>query len=94
MIECQLSPKKTFAKLLAMMFIPAFTRNSMTSDISISYFKTTNTGLQRYHKLRKIFGKFFRSYSDLLAKFGEISFQEYVTEGKNLKRISSRRAFK
>ena len=27
------------------------------------------------------FGKFFRSYSDLLSKFGEISFQEYVTEG-------------
>ena len=35
----------------------------------------------RYHKLRKIFGKFFRLYSDLLSKFGEISFQEYVTEG-------------
>ena len=31
----------------------------------------------RYHKLRK----FFRSYSDLLSKFGEISFQEYFTEG-------------
>ena len=29
----------------------------------------------------KTFGKFFRSYSDLLSKFGEISFQEYVTEG-------------
>ena len=35
----------------------------------------------RYHKLRKTFGKFFRSYSDLLSTFGEISFQEYVTEG-------------
>ena len=35
----------------------------------------------RYHNLRKTFGKFFRSYSDLLSKFGEISFQEYVTEG-------------
>ena len=35
----------------------------------------------RYHKLRKTFGKFFRSYSDLLSKFGEISFQGYVTEG-------------
>ena len=35
----------------------------------------------RYHKLRKTFGKFFRSYSDLLSKFGEISFQEYVLEG-------------
>ena len=35
----------------------------------------------RYHELLKTFGKFFRSYSDLLSKFGEISFQEYVTEG-------------
>ena len=35
----------------------------------------------RYHKLRKTFGKFFRSFSDLLSKFGEISFQEYVSEG-------------
>ena len=26
----------------------------------------------RYHKLRKQFGKFFRSYSDLLSKFGEL----------------------
>ena len=35
----------------------------------------------RYHKLRKTFGKFLRSYADLLSEFGEISFQEYVTEG-------------
>ena len=35
----------------------------------------------RYHKLRNTFGKFFRSYSDLLSKFGEISFPEYITEG-------------
>ena len=34
----------------------------------------------RYHNLKK-FGKIFRSYSDLFSKFGEISFQEYVTEG-------------
>ena len=33
------------------------------------------------HKLRKKFGKFFRSYSELLLKFGEISFPEYVSEG-------------
>ena len=38
----------------------------------------------RYHKLRKTFGKFFRSYSELkLSKFGEISFQEYVSEGNS-----------
>ena len=35
----------------------------------------------RYHKLRKSFGKFFSTYSDLLSKFGEISFQEFVSEG-------------
>ena len=35
----------------------------------------------RYHKLRKTFWKFFRSYSELLSKFGAISFQEYVSKG-------------
>ena len=35
----------------------------------------------RYHKLRKTFGKFFRSYSELLSKFGEILFQDYVSQG-------------
>ena len=35
----------------------------------------------KYHKLRKTFGKFFRSYSELLSKFGEISFQDYVSQG-------------
>ena len=35
----------------------------------------------RYHKLRKTFGKFLRSYSELLSKFGDISFQEYVFKG-------------
>ena len=35
----------------------------------------------RYHKLRKTFGKFFRSYSQLLSKFGDISFQEYGSKG-------------
>ena len=34
----------------------------------------------RYHKHRKTFGKFFRSYSDLLSKLSEILFQEYITE--------------
>ena len=31
--------------------------------------------------LRKTFGRFFSSYSELLSKFGEISFLEYVFEG-------------
>ena len=35
----------------------------------------------RYHKLRKTFGKFFRSYSELMSKFCDISFQEYVSKG-------------
>ena len=64
----------------------------------------------RYHKLRKTFGKFFRSYSELLSKFGAISFQEYVSKGithrsstvilstnfggSKTNRISSRRARK
>ena len=34
----------------------------------------------RYHKLRKTFGKFFRSYSEVVSKFGEISFKN-VLEG-------------
>ena len=35
----------------------------------------------RYHKLRKTFGKFFRSYSELLSKVGDISFQDYLSKG-------------
>ena len=42
--------------------------------------KLLTQGYRYHHKLRKTFGNFFRSYSDLLSKFGEISFQEYVTE--------------
>ena len=32
-------------------------------------------------KLRKTFGKFFRSYTGFLSKFGDISFQEYTSKG-------------
>ena len=39
------------------------------------------TQVYRFHKLRKTFGKFFRSYSELLSKFGEISFQDYISQG-------------
>ena len=35
----------------------------------------------KYHKLRKTFWKFFRSYSELLSKFCALSFQEYVSKG-------------
>ena len=48
---------------------------------SSNYFQTTDTGLHISHKLRETFGKFFGSYSELLYKFGEISFQDYVSEG-------------
>ena len=64
----------------------------------------------RYHKLRKTFGKFFRSYSELQSKFGEYRFRiifhkESLTlsstvilftkfGGSKAKRISSRRARK
>ena len=34
-----------------------------------------------YHKLRKTFGKFFRSYSELLSEFGAISSHEYASKG-------------
>ena len=35
----------------------------------------------RYHKLLKTFGKFFRADSEILSKFGDIPFQEYVSQG-------------
>ena len=41
----------------------------------------TDLQCYRYHKIRKTFGKFFRSHSQLLSKFGDISFQEYVSKG-------------
>ena len=60
----------------------------------------------RYHKLRKTFGMLFRSYSelilyimihavlDLLSKFSEISFQEYVSEEISYPVIYGYRIFK
>ena len=35
----------------------------------------------RYHKLHKTFCKFFTTYSELLSKYGDIAFQEYVSKG-------------
>ena len=35
----------------------------------------------RYHKLRNTFGNFLRSYSELLSKFCDISFQEFLSKG-------------
>ena len=45
----------------------------MTSKLFIKGYK--------YHKLRKSFWKFFRSYSELFSNFGTISFQEFVSTG-------------
>ena len=43
--------------------------------------KPTDTGLHTcITSFEKTFGKFFGSYSELLSKFSEISFQEYVSE--------------
>ena len=41
----------------------------------------------RYHNLRNTFGKFYRSYSELPPKFGDISYQEYVSKGITLPKI-------
>ena len=56
---------------------------------SVFYFHSKNLQItsifltqgHRYHKLRRTFGKFLRSYSELLSKFGAISFQDYVSQG-------------
>ena len=54
--------------------ISVFDFNSKNLQITSKLF----THGYRYHKLRKTFGKFFRSYYELLSKFGAISFQEFV----------------
>ena len=57
---------------------------TIVSDFNSKNLQITSKLLKhgyRYHKLSKTYGKLFRSYSDLLSKFGEISFQGYVTEG-------------
>ena len=60
-------------------------------DVVLAFWISIRTNLQitsklltqgyRFQNLRKTFGKFFRSYSELLSKFGDISFQEYVFKG-------------
>ena len=70
-------PLGTFSILLARYCTSVFDFHSKNIQITA---KLLTQGY-RYHKLRKTFGKFFRSYSELLSKFGAISFQEYVSEG-------------
>ena len=71
----------TFLSWLDLLGVALAFRISILKSSNYMYFQTTNTGL-RYHNLRKTFGKFSRSYSDLTSKFDEISFQECF--GKNL----------
>ena len=52
----------------------------------LSYIGPTSTSIWSFictlHDFwKKTFGKFFRSYSELLSKFGDISFQEYLSKG-------------
>ena len=72
-------------KVLIISQLVIFARCCTTvSDVNSKHLQITSKLLtqgSRYHRLRKTFGKFFRSYSDMLSKFGEISFQEYVSEG-------------
>ena len=56
-------------------------RNALRGDKNLQITSKLLTQGYRYHKLRKTFGKFFRSYSELLSKFGETSFQDYVSQG-------------
>ena len=53
-------------------------------DFHFKNFQITSkllTQSYRNHKLRKTFGTFFRSYSELQSNFCDISFQEYVSKG-------------
>ena len=55
--------------------------NDKNSDMENESQETTQ---RRQHIIRlqsKTFEWFFRSYSELLSKFDETSFQEYVSEG-------------
>ena len=53
----------------------------------ISILKISKLLQNRWHRViditsfEKTFWKFFRSYSELLSKFGDISFQEYLSKG-------------
>ena len=47
---------------------------------SSNHFNSIDKGLQ-ISKASETFRKFFRSYSQLLSKFGAVSFQEYVSKG-------------
>ena len=60
-------------------------KGSVQLTKSPNYFKTADTGLKISQASKNpCFGKFFTSYSELLSKFGDISFQEYVSKGISL----------
>ena len=75
------------------MFVVRFARcRTSVSDFHSKNLQITSKLLtqgNRYHKLRKTFGKFFRSYSDLLPTFGEISFLKNMFRKESLTRSST-----
>ena len=50
-------------------------------SISIQMTSSLLTQGYRYHRLWKTFWVFLRSFSELLSKFGAISFQEFISKG-------------
>ena len=75
------SPRTVFTFLQLVKLVRCCTRILDFHSKNIQITSKLLTQGCRYHKLRKTFGKFFRSYSELLSKFSEISFQDYVSEG-------------
>ena len=70
--------------MLFVIYISQLVRFARCCTIVLDFHSENNqitSKLLRYHKLRKTFGKFFRSYSELLSKFGDISFKEYLSKG-------------
>ena len=70
-------------------YISQFVRFARCCNISVFDFHSKKfqiaskflTHGNSYHELRKTFGKFLRSYSELLSKFGAKSFQDYISQG-------------
>ena len=64
---------QTNVKIVIFSLMQTISSNSLKFESSFE--------IKLYHNHRKTFGKFFRSYSELLSKFGDISFQEYLSKG-------------
>ena len=72
----------TFLSKLDLLDVALAFRITHSKNLQISSKQLTQG--YRYHKLRKSFGKFFRLYSGLLSKFGEISLILRICFGRNL----------